>query len=292
MGAALGSDAAHFYMFVRGRDQFIRFHGIGGVDEGPAAETLWAGAEGLSALLSDADPDHVAPINELGYPPEDLYGTPTWRFAFANLGFNRAMHMNVTEGVDVRGHVSFVRRSPDPWKVSDNVRATAAATVRAAFREAWTEEVALAPPEGSASLAADGRITADPAVADWIARYDAGDWLRRRVRPTPSEFLGMRTSDRVWMPGSFAQQHAVPGGGTLFVFEPVVAMELPPVLFKLTPTQRRIASLAAAGATAVEIARELDRSPDTVREHLTHVYERLGIASRSELANVCRRMMM
>lgn len=55
---------------------------------------------------------------------------------------------------------------------------------------------------------------------------------------------------------------------------------------KLTEAQRRVADLAAAGATVKEIAAALERSPETVRDHLKAIYDRLGIGSRVELGRV------
>lgn len=51
----------------------------------------------------------------------------------------------------------------------------------------------------------------------------------------------------------------------------------------LTKAQMRVAELAALGTTTAEIARHLDRSPNTVHHHLKGIYERLGIGSRAEL---------
>ena len=51
----------------------------------------------------------------------------------------------------------------------------------------------------------------------------------------------------------------------------------------LTPAERRVAELAAAGRMNREIAETLVVTLDTVEYHLRHVYRKLGIASRSEL---------
>ena len=52
----------------------------------------------------------------------------------------------------------------------------------------------------------------------------------------------------------------------------------------LTPRQREVAGYAAAGATNREIAETLGITPDTVSDHLSEAYERLGVANRVELA--------
>jgi len=55
------------------------------------------------------------------------------------------------------------------------------------------------------------------------------------------------------------------------------------VLGELTEAERRVARLAAAGRTNREIADSLYTSVRTVEGHLSHIYRKLGIRSRSEL---------
>jgi DNA-binding CsgD family transcriptional regulator len=52
----------------------------------------------------------------------------------------------------------------------------------------------------------------------------------------------------------------------------------------LTETELRVAELAASGRTNREIAAELYMGVSTVEAHLSHVYRKLGIRSRTELA--------
>jgi DNA-binding CsgD family transcriptional regulator len=58
----------------------------------------------------------------------------------------------------------------------------------------------------------------------------------------------------------------------------------PPSRGALTPTEQRVAELAAAGKANKEIAAELYVTVRTVETHLTKVYEKLGVRARAELA--------
>ena len=52
----------------------------------------------------------------------------------------------------------------------------------------------------------------------------------------------------------------------------------------LTPTEQRVAELAALGRRNEEVAAELGLCAKTVEGHLTRVYRKLGVRSRTELA--------
>ena len=51
----------------------------------------------------------------------------------------------------------------------------------------------------------------------------------------------------------------------------------------LTPTERRVAELAASGLTNRQVAEALFVTVKTVETHLARVYQKLGIGTRAEL---------
>ena len=53
----------------------------------------------------------------------------------------------------------------------------------------------------------------------------------------------------------------------------------------ITAAEARVAELVAAGRTNREVAGELFMSPKTVEAHLSHIYRKLGVRSRAELAH-------
>jgi DNA-binding CsgD family transcriptional regulator len=54
---------------------------------------------------------------------------------------------------------------------------------------------------------------------------------------------------------------------------------------ELTPTEQRVAELVAEGLTTKEVAARLFVSPRTIDGHLAHIYAKLGIRSRADLAH-------
>jgi Response regulator containing a CheY-like receiver domain and an HTH DNA-binding domain len=59
----------------------------------------------------------------------------------------------------------------------------------------------------------------------------------------------------------------------------------------LTPTERQVVGLTAAGLTNPLIGQHLLMSRSTVKTHLAHIYAKLGITSRTELAATAARRM-
>jgi DNA-binding CsgD family transcriptional regulator len=57
----------------------------------------------------------------------------------------------------------------------------------------------------------------------------------------------------------------------------------------LTPTERNVVSLVADGLSNADIAARLLMSVPTVKSHLTHVFTKLGLTNRTELAAAAER---
>jgi len=100
--------------------------------------------------------------------------------------------------------------------------------------------------------------------------YSAGDTVVPASR-APQE----------WLDGPELSDRALPLISALF-HRPASA--LPSVLDSMTAAERLVAERVAGGLTSRKIAEELFVSPRTVDAHLTHIYRKLGITSRSRLA--------
>lgn len=58
--------------------------------------------------------------------------------------------------------------------------------------------------------------------------------------------------------------------------------------FGLTPRERVVLGLVATGATNKQIAANLDMSPGTVKWHIYHVFQKLGVTTRTEAVAAAR----
>ena len=56
----------------------------------------------------------------------------------------------------------------------------------------------------------------------------------------------------------------------------------------LTPTEERVLDVVAAGLNNAQIAAELGISPKTVRNHINHIFSKLGMSDRSRVIILAR----
>ena len=129
-----------------------------------------------------------------------------------------------------------------------------------------------------------------PGLADYPFEYARitlahGMWLRRKRRHTEAraaltlaankfEYLGARP----WADRAHSELRAADAPGNR-----AVDRNAP-----LSPQERRIAGLAATGATTKQIAVQLTVSPRTVDAHMRNVFAKLGITSRAALSEALR----
>lgn len=64
--------------------------------------------------------------------------------------------------------------------------------------------------------------------------------------------------------------------------EPVVLDYTVSPLSRLSPREREVMSLLAQGAATSVVARDLCIEIDTAKNHITHIYDKLGVSNRAE----------
>ncbi|WP_019632976.1 helix-turn-helix transcriptional regulator [Actinomadura atramentaria] len=113
-----------------------------------------------------------------------------------------------------------------------------------------------------------------------------GEWLRRHRRRADARVplrSALETFERLratpWADRTRGELRAAGDPGA----SPVVNGD---VLDRLTPQERQVVRLAAAGTSSREIAAQLFLSPRTVEYHLYKAYPKLGVSSRRELAQL------
>jgi DNA-binding CsgD family transcriptional regulator len=105
---------------------------------------------------------------------------------------------------------------------------------------------------------------------DWRAACAAADLYRL-------------TSDAIWLERAREKLAAYPRSWLARELALPPRADAPPALERLTPAQERVYELLRRGYSNADIARELDRSEHTVRNHIKAVFKRLTVTSRSQL---------
>ncbi len=232
---------------------------------------LWAlfAAGDLEAAVGDPDrAAHaygalVAALEGLGVTDPDLWPGP-----------------ELVECLSRMGEAAGAARIADHFMAAATAKGQPWALARAHRARALTVPAHLAEAEFELALGLHDQ-TPDP-FESARTRLAYGAWLRRsrrRVDARPVLRSALETFERLgavpWADQAAAELDATGeqamrrGSG---------------VLGGLTPQERQIAVLLAAGRTTREAALALFLSPKTVEYHLRHVYLKLGIHSREELA--------
>jgi len=111
-----------------------------------------------------------------------------------------------------------------------------------------------------------------------------GQWLRRTKRRRTDARQHLRTAHNMFQNMS-ADGFAGQAASELRASGERARSRTPETELDLTPQETRVATLAADGATNTEIAAQLFISPGTVEYHMTKVFRKLGITSRTQLSS-------
>lgn len=123
------------------------------------------------------------------------------------------------------------------------------------------------------------RARTELAYGQWLRRIRRRSEARSHLRAARAAFESLGSTP--WAERAAAELSAT---GEASPAEP-----LPEALRGLTPQERHVVSLAAQGSSNRDIAAQLFLSPRTVGYHLYRAFPKLGITSRTELANLLRR---
>jgi DNA-binding NarL/FixJ family response regulator len=134
----------------------------------------------------------------------------------------------------------------------------------------------LAPPNAVRTLAASTTARAAMGYPRRVAERREYDELVARLRQTLGEEFAT-----AWAAGAeLSLDEAV-----AYVRRSRGARDRPPAGWdSLTPTELGVVRLAAAGLNNPQIGARLFMSRSTVKTHLSHIYAKLGVANRTELA--------
>ncbi|HVE25106.1 MAG TPA: helix-turn-helix transcriptional regulator [Sporichthya sp.] len=148
-------------------------------------------------------------------------------------------------------------------------------------------------------------VSATPAAQAWLAELSPDSWSVSTGLPVPVHSalaalrsaadgrtvparVHVRTASGRWLSVHADRLDGPTGSSQIAVLlEPAAPDELGSLFLRahgLTPAQERVAAMVLRGLTTRQIAAELFISANTVQEHLTGVFDKVGVRSRRELA--------
>jgi DNA-binding CsgD family transcriptional regulator len=247
------------------------------------AAGLWAGLAALRLAEARQDPEAVVRAAEAlgGLPagravPRDEAIVP-WRASFAEALAAVGRLDDAAAAVDwLAGDAAGSRH---PLVQADLARAriavaTAAGEVARAAEEAGS---ALHPDAGPAGAGALARGRLELVAARAFLAAGAGDAASDALAAARARFEGLRAAP--WV-AAVDREHGPTGRPRRARRGAAAAGDVA----ELTPQEHAVAHVVARGATNREAADELFISIKTVEHHLSRVYAKLGVRSRTELA--------
>ena len=278
----------------------------------PAPALMWALHTLVDALTEAGRPDAaetaLAAVDQLGDPPAGAFASPLLLQARARLRLSRHLHADAYADLEAaaQGWRDLGTQHPGlaSWR-ADAAEALCALGEEAEARRLAEEHLRLAervgtPGPTAAGLRARARVAGGEERIELLERaaaltagaqaqlehtralVDLGAALRRANRRADARPPLRRALD-------LAERH-----GMLLLarraraeLQAAGARPRRPALTgpdALTPTEHRVATLAAAGHSNPDIAQQLYVTRRTVETHLTHAFQKLDITNRDQLA--------
>lgn len=235
--------------------------------------------EKVTVLSCFSSPRHV-------YPSWAAYvASPTYQKAFKPHGAHDIGGLIVYHGQTLVGAASAAFAAPRRFTETDrDILQPLVTPVQAALTAAHCLRREGLPDETAYLIVRpDGRFEHASAQATaWVRRRALVAAVRRRVRELDRGREPQESSALEQAEARIVRLRTDDGIRYLVCLRPasLVRRTGAPLL---TPLQLRIALAATDGATAAEIARDLGRGVETVREHLATAYRKLGVSTRMEL---------
>jgi DNA-binding CsgD family transcriptional regulator len=126
------------------------------------------------------------------------------------------------------------------------------------------------------------------AAMTWPSRdpVPAADTTRSTSTPSGPARARVRTATGQWLILHGARRDGDPQARVSVIIEPPRPADLAPLLvaaYGLSDREQSVTALMLRGRSTRQIARALSIAPYTVQEHLTAIFDKVGVRSRGEL---------
>jgi DNA-binding CsgD family transcriptional regulator len=245
--------------------------------------------------------DLAAAPHKVGLLSQATDGQPQrsqrWREMLRPGGFDAELRVSFVDGEQCWGSLILVRDrgrpdfDPETMVAVQRLAATLAAGLRCTVvaRQATTVQPTQGP--GLVVLDRHGQVESlTPAARHWLDHLGedppALSAVAASARNSGPARARVRTRNGQWLILHGARLDGDPQRRVSVILEPPRPADLAPLLvaaYGLSDREQAVAALVFQGRSTRQIARALSISPYTVQEHLTAVFDKVGVRSRGEL---------